>query len=81
MKRRAVAGKTPAIKQMSLLYSTQVNSTFRARWLATSEVISTIHLRAAEEKQNGFCRYIVKNKVPLSSTSYSACVVYTIVNY
>ena len=32
---------------------------------------STIHLRAAEEKQNGFCRYIVTNKVPL----WSACVV------
>ena len=43
-----------------LVYTTQVNSTFRARWLANSEVISqtTIHLRAAEEKQNGFCRYI-----------------------
>ena len=52
-------------------------------WLASSEVISqlwlviTIHLRAAEEKQNGFCRYIVTNKLTLWAASYSACVVYT----
>ena len=38
---------------------------------------STILLRAAEEKQNGFCRYIVANKVALWSAIYSACVVYT----
>ena len=38
---------------------------------------STIHLRAAAEKQNGFCRYIVTNKLTLWSASYSACVVYT----
>ena len=38
---------------------------------------STIHLRAAEDKQNGLCRHIVTNKVTLWSASYSACVVYT----
>ena len=38
---------------------------------------STIHLRAAEEKQNGFCRCIFTNKVTLWAASYSACVVYT----
>ena len=64
----------------SLVYTTQVNSTFRARWLASSEagdLPSTIHLRAAEEKQNGFCQYIATNKVTLSALRYSACVVYT----
>ena len=68
------------MKYKLLVYTTQVNSTFRARWLASSEVISqvrTIHLRAAEEKQNGFCRYIVANKVAFWAASYSACVVYT----
>ena len=58
-----------------------MNSTFQARLLASSEVISqvlfTIQLRAAEQKQNGFCRYIVTNKATLWSASYSACVVYT----
>ena len=39
---------------------------------------STIHLREAEEKQNGFCRYFVTNKITLWAASYSACVVYTI---
>ena len=39
--------------------------------------LSTIHLRAAEEKQNGFSRYIVTNKITLWAASYSACVVYT----
>ena len=38
---------------------------------------TTIHLRAAEEKQNGFCRFIVTNKVALWVASCSACVVYT----
>ena len=37
---------------------------------------STIHLRAAEEKQNGFCRYIFTNKVTLWAASYSTRVVY-----
>ena len=32
---------------------------------------------AAKEKQNGFCRYIVTNKVTLWIASYSACMVYT----
>ena len=32
---------------------------------------------AAKEKQNGFCRYTVINKVTLWSASYSACMVYT----
>ena len=56
-----------------------MNSTFRARWLASSEVISQVifHLRAAEEKQNGFCWHIVTNQVALWAASYSACVVYT----
>ena len=44
-----------------LIHTTRVNST----------------LRAAEAKQNGFCRYIVTAKVPLWAASYSACVVYT----
>ena len=38
---------------------------------------SPIHLRAAQDKQNGFCLYIVRNKFTLWSASYSACVVYT----
>ena len=37
----------------------------------------TIHLRTGEEKQNGFCRYMLTNKVTLWAASYSACVVYT----
>ena len=47
--------------------------------MASSEVIrpSTIHLRAAEEKQNGFCRYFFTNEVTLWAASYSAYVVYT----
>ena len=57
-----------------------MDSTLRTRCLASSEVISqvsTIHLRAAEEKQNGFCRYIFTNEVNLLVASNSACVVYT----
>ena len=36
-----------------------------------------MHLRAADEKQNGFRQYIVKNKIALWAPSYSASVVYT----
>ena len=56
-----------------LVYTTKVNSTFHAHWLASY----WIHLQAVQEKQNGFCRYIVTNKVTLWSACYSACVVYT----
>ena len=38
---------------------------------------ATIHLRAAEEKQNSFRRYIVTNIVALWAASYSAYVVCT----
>ena len=38
--------------------------------------LSTIYLRAAEEKQNDFCRYCHKRSYFWSS-SHSACVVYT----
>ena len=36
-----------------------------------------IHFRAADEKQNGFRRFIVTSKVSFGAASYSACVVYT----
>ena len=50
-----------------------MNSAFRALigWLG-GEWPSTIHLQAAEEKQNGFCRYLVTNKVAFGVASYSA---------
>ena len=38
---------------------------------------STIHLIAVEQKQNGFCWYIITNKVIPWAASYAACVVYT----
>ena len=38
---------------------------------------STIYLRAAKEKQTGFCRYIFTNKVTLWAACCSACVLYT----
>ena len=43
----------------------------------TYKKFHTFHLRAAEEKQNGFCRYIITNKVTLWFARRSACVVYT----
>ena len=45
--------------------------------LVLQDYSSTIHLRAAEEKQRGFCRYIFTNKVAPWAASYSACLVYT----
>ena len=40
-------------------------------------ICQVLHLWAAEEKQNGFCRYIDTNKVTLWAASYLDCVVYT----
>ena len=36
----------------SLVYTTQVNSTFRARWLASSEVISQVLFTSEQPKEN-----------------------------
>ena len=61
-----------------LVYTTQMNSTFRARWLASSEVINQVLFTSEHpKKKKGFCRYIVTNKVTLWAASYSACGVYT----
>ena len=49
-----------------------MNSTFRARRLACSEVISQLVFTSEQLKKN-----IVTNKVTLWFASYSACVVYT----
>ena len=35
-----------------LVYTTQVNSTFRARWLASSEAISQVLLTSEQPKKN-----------------------------
>ena len=63
----------------NLVYTTQVNSTFRARWLASSEVSSQVLLTSEQPKKNkmAFVQYIVTNKVTLWAASYSTCVVYT----
>ena len=57
-----------------------MNSTFRARWLASSEVISQVLFTSEQPKKNKMAFvdiYIVKNKVNLWAASYSACGVYT----
>ena len=55
-----------------------MNSAFRVRWLASSEVISQVLFTSEQpEKQTGFCRYIFTHKVTPWAASYSACVVYT----
>ena len=57
-----------------------MNSTFRARWLASSEVISQVLFTSEQPKENKIAftsRSIITNKVTLWAASYSACVVYT----
>ena len=56
-----------------LVYTTQVNSTFRARWLAGSEVISQVLFTSQQPKNNKMASRLNKvNKVTLWSASYSA---------
>ena len=38
--------------ETKLVYTTQVNSTFRARWLANSEVISQVLSTSEQSKKN-----------------------------
>ena len=56
-----------------------MNSTFRVRWLASSEVISQVLFTSEQPTKNNvaFVGVIVTNKVALWAASYSACVVYT----
>ena len=65
-----------------LAYTTQVNSAFRARWLASSEISQVLF--TSEQPKNGSPFQISTNKVILKQVklrvrpaSYSACVVYT----
>ena len=55
-----------------LVYTTQVNSTFCARWLASSEVISQVLFTSKQLQKNKMAFVSV-----LSQIKYSTCVVYT----
>ena len=44
--------QTTAANSYYLVYTTQVNSTFRARWLASSEVISQVLFTSKQLKEN-----------------------------
>ena len=57
-----------------LVYTTKVNSTFRARWLASSEVISQVLFTSGPPKKNKMAfDGILSQLVTLWSASYSAC--------
>ena len=47
-----VKGNPAIIPYFYLVYTTQVNSTFRARWLASSEVISQVPFTSEQPKKN-----------------------------
>ena len=56
-----------------------MNSTFRARWLASLEVISQVLFTSEQPKKNkiAFVAIFSQIKVTLWAASYSASVVYT----
>ena len=55
-----------------------MNSTFRARWLASSEVISQVLFTPEQPKKNKMTFVgTISQIVTLWAASYSACVVYT----
>ena len=62
------------------MYTTQVNSTFGARWLASSEVISQVLFTSEQPKKDKMpfvSITIVTDKVTFRYASYSPCVEYT----
>ena len=65
-------------KHLILVYTTQVNSTFPARWLASLEVISQVLFTSEQlKKTKWLLSLFFSNKVTVLAASYSACVVYT----
>ena len=60
-----------------LVYTTQVNSTFRARCLASSEVISQVLFTSEQPKKNKMAFAGILSQTTLWAASYSACVIYT----
>ena len=55
-----------------------MNSAFRARWLASSEVISQVLFTSEQPKKNKMAFVVIlSQKVAFWAASYSACVVYT----
>ena len=55
-----------------------MKNTFRARWLASSEVISQVLFTSEQPKKTKMAYVgILSQKVTLWAASYSACVVYT----
>ena len=61
-----------------LVYITQVNSTFRTRWFASSEVISQVLFTSEQPKKNKMAFVGILSQIKsLLSAGYSPCVVYT----
>ena len=61
-----------------LVYTTQVNSAFRARWLVNSEVISKVLFTSEQPKRNKMAsRVALCTESNVLAVSYSTCVVYT----
>ena len=50
---------------MLLVYTTQVNSTFRARWLASSEVISQVLFTYEQPKKNKMAFFGILSQIKL----------------
>ena len=48
-----------------LVYTTQVNSTFRARWLASSEVISQVLFTSEKPKRNKMAFVGISSQIKL----------------
>ena len=64
-----------------LLYTTQVNSTYRVCWLGSSEVISQVLFTSEQLKKKRMAFVVILSQIKLLfwAASYSACVVYTII--
>ena len=52
-------------KYPQLVYTTQVNSTFRARWLASSEVISQVLFTSEQPKKNKMAFVAIFSQIKL----------------
>ena len=57
-----------------LVYTTQVNSTFRPRWLASLEVISQVLFTSEQPKENKMAFVAIFSQIKLL---FGPCVVYT----
>ena len=74
-------GRVCIVQYRILVYTTQVNSTFRAHWLASSEVISQVLFTSKQPKKNKMAFVCILSQIKLLFGPLVIQLVYVAVNF